>query len=343
MDSDIIQLKSSLSAVQAVLGSDEVIKHLRAQLADSVVVAKIANARVDDATKLANDTVSTCYSFDDATGQLQQVEDQQWTSKWKDLRQDYVNATKQALEVETLGNSFFSDFNSQVVSQLEWAETNWEAAIALIKQFLEKPDGAQLESKSQDVSQAYTDNRRLVTEFKGNFSSFVSALSTQYDLSAAQLQRDMDALNAELARYQSIAAQIERALWEIVGIPWWMSWLISEILGALGIASADEARRLLDQNYAQQQAVKDKQDTVRRQQQDVQTRQAALQRAQSTLSYLTDDVANIDSRLDEFASEWAQVWRYTDHTTVTLSHSQTATSRYCPYPSSHGSRIRFCH
>ncbi|KAF8837331.1 hypothetical protein BDN67DRAFT_973098 [Paxillus ammoniavirescens] len=306
MESDLVQLKSSLAKVQAVLGSEEVVNYLRTQLADPAVVAKIANARIDDTAKLANDTISTCQSFDDATVKLQQVEDQQWASNWKNIRQAFVDATKQAIALEIVGNSFFSDFNSKVVDNLDWAEENWEAAIQLIKEFLEKPEGDQLDSGSQDVSQAYTDNKRQVTEFKGTFSSFVSSLSVQYDQSLTKLQGDMAALNAELAKYQSIAAQIERALWEIAGIPSWMTWLISEILGFLGITSPEEAREMLDLNYAQQQAVKVKQDAVRVQQADVQARKTALESAQSTLLYLTDDVADIDGLLDEFASEWAQ-------------------------------------
>ncbi|KAF9228944.1 hypothetical protein BS17DRAFT_812894 [Gyrodon lividus] len=101
-------------------------------------------------------------------------------------------------------------------------------------------------------------------------------------------------------------AQIERILWEILAIPWWLTWIIAEILAVLGIASVDEALSILNQNYAQQQAVKNAQDMVRRQKQDVETRKSALQHAQSTLSYLADDVANIDARLNKFTSEWAQ-------------------------------------
>ncbi|KIK78497.1 hypothetical protein PAXRUDRAFT_834529 [Paxillus rubicundulus Ve08.2h10] len=306
MEPDLIKLKASLAKVQAALGREEVVNYLRVQLADPAVVAKIANLRIDDTTKLANDTVSTCHSFDDATVKLQQVEDQQWASDWKNIRQAFVNATKQAIALEVIGNSFFSDFNSKVVDNLDWAEENWEAAIQLIKEFIEKPDGDRLDSGSQDVSQAYTDNRRLVTEFKGTFSSFVLTLSVQYDQSLAELQGDITALNAELARYQSLAAEIERALWEIAGIPWWMTWLISEILELFGITSAEEARKMLDLNYAQQQAIKAKQDAVRLQEAEVQARRAALESAQSTLLYLTDDVADIDGRLNEFASEWAQ-------------------------------------
>jgi len=53
--------------------------------------------------------------------------------------------------------------------------------------------------------------------------------------------------------------------------------------------------------------LREKQDAVRRESERVVQLGAALVRSKNILVVLTTDVADIDSRLDQFASQWAQV------------------------------------
>ena len=84
---DVSQLQLSLAAVKANLHSDEIINHLKKQLGDPTVQAKLADERVQATQTLAGDTISAYKSFDQAKSTLTQLGDNggSWPGKWQNL------------------------------------------------------------------------------------------------------------------------------------------------------------------------------------------------------------------------------------------------------------------
>ncbi|TEB30491.1 hypothetical protein FA13DRAFT_555069 [Coprinellus micaceus] len=192
-----------------------------------------------------------------------------------------------------------------IVQRLDWDEAHFEEAKALITKYLQDPAGPRLAAGSSNASQRYTDNRRSVSQYQTDFSGFVSNMRDENRQAQIRLQGNIDKLNADIDRYNSAGEQIKRALSQIAGIPSWMTWLIAEILDALGIASVDDARKALDANYAEQRRLRDEIESVQREKERMNQMDADLARANDTLTRLNRGITDLIPGLDSLAKEWA--------------------------------------
>ncbi|PPQ72186.1 hypothetical protein CVT24_002398 [Panaeolus cyanescens] len=258
------EYKAALAKIEDYLHRDEFIKYLSAQLADPNVRAQAANALADDASQLASSTITAYRLFEQAD----------------------------------------SKFASNVIDKLDWVEENFEEAKRLVKQFLERSDAPLLQSESSIVSQRFTDEGRLVKTFDDDFSAFVSKMRDENRAAQIRLEGNIAELNAEIEKYNSAAEQIKRALIEIAGIPWWLTWMISEILGLLGFTTADEARRALDSNYAEQERLNERKRQVQKEIQEKQQMDYDLAIANNALAGVKDNITKILGDLHSFSTLW---------------------------------------
>lgn len=168
---DVSQLQVSLAAVKASLHSDEIINHLKTQLSDPTVQAKLADERVQSTQTLAGDTISAYKSFDQAKSTLTQLGDNKgsWPSKWQNVftvgemfagcvpystlvrttsrrsghrsvstRKGYRSLAVSTQEgVSCRISSTSTGFNSNIVQRLDWDEAHFEEAKALITKYLQ--------------------------------------------------------------------------------------------------------------------------------------------------------------------------------------------------------------
>ncbi|PPQ72185.1 hypothetical protein CVT24_002397 [Panaeolus cyanescens] len=303
---DITEHQTALAKIEDLFHHEKFISHLSAQLSDPSVRAQAANALVNDAHQLATWTLKAYTFFEKAAMSLSNLGQYQgsWPSQWQNHFSDYKSTVKDSLELHKLGIDYFEGFNNEVVNQLDWVENNFEEAKRLVKQYLEKPQTSRLKSESSTISQRFTDEGRLVNQFGNDFSDFVSRIRQENQQAQSRLEGDISRLNAEIARYNSAAEQIKRALTQIAGIPFWLTWVISEILQALGLTSADDARRALDMNYAEQARLNDQKRAVQREIDEKHQMDYDLGRANNALSNVKDDIAKIMADLNSFSTQW---------------------------------------
>ncbi|KAJ3565139.1 hypothetical protein NP233_g7830 [Leucocoprinus birnbaumii] len=316
------QISLALAAVRTNLHQAEIVHHIESQLNNPNVQVKLQNERVHDATQLAKGTIAAYESFNEAKPVLGRLgeDQQQWLIQWMTLLTNYENAVKFSLIVNKIGVSYFCNFDRDVVSKLSWDEQHFEEARLLITQYLNDPTGPRLEQDSSSASQRYTDNRRDVSNFQNNFHSFVKKLTEENKRAQDRLEGNIRELNAEIDKYNSEAERIKRALIQIAGIPSWMTWIISEILGALGLGSVEDARRALDLNYGEQQRLKDRRGEVQNEIQQKLQLDHALALANIAILRLNHNIGDINMQLDSFAKEWA----YSHHDIVLIQQDMQA-------------------
>ncbi|KAF8069952.1 hypothetical protein FPV67DRAFT_1447826 [Lyophyllum atratum] len=279
-----------------------------------------------DPGQLGTDAVGVAQSFVRSENALQSVDvnqpDRKWQPEWHTLSDTYARLLRETTTLATLAYQYLNDFKKNVSDQFNVDEAQWEANRALVAAFSKDPRGDEIKTSSASTSQGFTDLRRLVEAFKTQFSEFEAGQRKDYDARSDKLQRDMQNLQADIAGHQSTAAKLERGIKQILGINPLFSWLISEILGGLGVTSADDARRALDVTYREEAELRDKKNAVDREAVDVNNRRALLQQVQQALAVLVNDVTDIASRLNRFA----QTWSDTHHDISLLEANMSSTS-----------------
>ncbi|KAG5634325.1 hypothetical protein H0H81_002393 [Sphagnurus paluster] len=287
--------------------SDTIVKQAQTALSVPGVLTGIAPS--SDPHQLGTDAVGVAQSFDHAENELQTVDQanpgRKWQPEWDGYRLRYYGLIHDTTALATLASQYLNDFKHLVSDKFNPDVAAWEANRALITNFIKDPRGQQILQSTAASSQGFTDLRRSVEAFKDQFSAFEVVQKADFDIRTKQLQGDIDALQAEIAKSQSTAAQLERAIKSALGINPLLSWLIAQILSGLGVSSVDQARRLLDQTYKEEAELRDKKNAVDAEARDVNQRSATLQQVQHALAVLANDVTDIASRLDRFAQSWS--------------------------------------
>ncbi|KIJ46155.1 hypothetical protein M422DRAFT_46232 [Sphaerobolus stellatus SS14] len=342
MSIDIAQLKESLVPLKTILGSDDVIQRIQIHLRDPAMMDQVAASRRREASNLTDDTLGVEAGYQlgaEVFANLGQWREP-WYSKWEVLHKSFGATTKMALGVVKSGIGFYTDFNNKVVGQIDWIEDHFDEAKALVSTFAnvsehsqltsphsksssfsKSPVGAQLVTDSTKVSQSYTDNKRAVLEFLeelGNSGIGTLSAETQAAKAINECKAEMARLNGEMARCRMETNQIESAVNETLGIPGWITWIMTGILKAsvlfrspieslrtsnqsIGYGSLEDARQALA-------ALSEEQDRLRALQASVKEK-AIRESGQDRIWTLPIVIMAIMLSVDNLvlsASEWAQ-------------------------------------
>ncbi|PPR08018.1 hypothetical protein CVT24_011079 [Panaeolus cyanescens] len=336
MTTSIIDVqKATRAEFTNYLQSEDFIARLSAQLTDPKVKVKAFQFMVNDATKLANMTISAVSKFQDAQSVLsssnvaQDEGSRPWPDQWKDFLSSYKNTVSEMLALQSQGVVYFCgeqnislkktqiriankcfvaghglELGLKVLGKLDWAEEHFDQAKDLLNQFIEQFDTTALENDSALISQKFTDEGKSIEVFRDNFADFVSVMQKDNEDAEKRLKSDIESLNSQIAAANSDAAHWENVLKAFLSAAASAAWILGGIFSGTNI---DGIKATIDAIYSNLEDLENQKQLVQEEIAQKQYMDQELDTAQRTLSRVKDDISSILKDLETFSQQWITI------------------------------------
>lgn len=307
-------------------------------MAEKMADPQTATDLLTEVQGLSDSVIKIDAAFERVKQDLGKVDDNNYLDKngqpipklqptWIGYQQRFIMLLWDSRATATGTEAYVRDFLEIIIPEVE-AVTNddqYKDAVADLKEFINRTDpyGGKLNSgetsaNGQKFSQAFTDLRRDISAFRDSFDTFAADQKAKLSDQINYLRGEIERLNAEIAKCQTIVAAMGIALGVTVFATAAGAVAALAACGPLGpvvaigvvifgAAAAIAELSTLIAYIVKANEYRSERDDDQRQLDDLQQQLATLEQLQTLLKSQDADINDICGRLDQFAAIWAQV------------------------------------
>jgi len=336
-DASYDEAMKQLGELQSTPLPEEVKRTAQAAMAEEAAKPETMDKLMQEVQDLSDSLIKIDQAFERVRVQLGTVDNNNYKDengnpvpkfqpRWVGYQQRFTALLWDSRSTATATEAYVKDFIEVIIPEVEEVTTDsYDDVVADLKEFINRKDpfGNKLNSnetvdQAQKHSQAFTDLRRDIEEFKGTFDDFAKFHEGELNTEILRLEGEITRLDAEIQKCQTIVMAMGIALGVTVFVAAAGAVASLAALGPIGpfvaigvlivgaIAAIGELSTLIA-FIVKGNEYKAERDEDQRKLDDLKKQLALLQSLKTTLESQKTDIDDICGRIDRIAAIWALV------------------------------------